>query len=153
MDPVSIFGVAAAAVQFVAFSDALLGGARGVWNVATSNQDRIGELMRIEMQLQSISKDLVAAASSDARPDLHEAEKKLCEDCDKLAKLLLQALDRLIRQKGGKWEKFRTGLLEVWTKPEVDGLVRQLGQFRQQICMSMLHSFRYIYPHIASLVA
>ncbi|KAF1995929.1 hypothetical protein P154DRAFT_580462 [Amniculicola lignicola CBS 123094] len=36
MDPASIFGVAATAVQFVAFSDALLGGARGVWNVATT---------------------------------------------------------------------------------------------------------------------
>ena len=140
MDPLSALGVAASAVQFVDFAWGLFRGARSVWSAATGSQENIKQVKDIAEKLRTINDDLISSSSD---PALRSDEKELCRACNTVANELIRALERLSRKSGSKWESLAKALLEVWTKEDIDDLIRRIEFFRQQICMSIVVSFRF----------
>jgi len=140
MDPVSALGVAAAAVQFVDVAWGLIKETQAVWNASTKSQDEIEELKGIALDLMRINDELVSSSSDLA---LDDDVQGLCKQCSEVAQQLIDALNKLIRKSNRKWESFMKALREVWTKEEIERLVKRIAEFRELISNHILLSFRY----------
>ena len=140
MDPVSALGVAAAAVQFVDVAWGLIKETQAVWNASTKSQDEIEELKGIALDLMRINDELISCSSDLA---LDDDVQSLCKQCSEVAQQLIDALNKLIRKSNRKWESFMKALREVWSKEEIERLVKRIAEFRELISTHILLSFRY----------
>jgi hypothetical protein len=71
--------------------------------------------------------------------------KSLCHDCEKVAKELLEKLQRVGEmRKGQTWKNLQHAMLSVWSAKDIEEVERRLSGYRQAINTRVLTSLRYV---------
>ena len=69
--------------------------------------------------------------------------QRLAEQCRDICLELLSALEKLkVSGHSGKWSSFRTALKAVWKEKKITGLQNKLSEFRQELIVRILVTFR-----------
>ncbi|KAL1634474.1 hypothetical protein SLS58_010670 [Diplodia intermedia] len=160
MDPATVLGVVAAAVQFVDFPTKLVSRS---YKICTSSSGELCDEERgvaIAQALRNLNGALkksseTAIGTANATLDESDDENKdaarelldlrtLCDGCSDVAQELLDALNKLTidKTKRRAWESFRIALQSIWSGETIDRLERRLNAYRGQISMHMLWGLR-----------
>lgn len=139
MDPVSVLGVAAAAVQFATFSGSIV---KNVINIYRSviSQDSIEDYRSLEEQAKTLrSSNLRLKQTLDMKylkRERNESENDLLSVADQaidVASNILKALDKFdLKGERSKLEKIRKAIKAVLEKEELEALNQRLAQVQQQ---------------------
>lgn len=155
MDPLTIFGAVASAVQFVEFAGKLVYGTGVIYKSAKSGEETHSDIETITKSLHQLSQELAKSlASHKARNgQLSESKKamqQLCQSCQGTATELIKVLEELHGpDKPNYWSSFRKALAAVWKESDIEELRKRLDSFRQQISLHILVSVRYGF-HLAA---
>jgi hypothetical protein len=146
MDPVSALGVAGVVVQFVDFAGNLVSATRKISASETGELRENEENESIAKKLTALNDRLLAAGEATVPPSMsqNEAEiRKLCSECSKVAKELLDALEKSRPQtKTGSFLSFRIALMSVWNQKQMETFKNRIENYRQQLVMHILASLR-----------
>lgn len=150
MDPFAVLGVAAATIQFIDFSAALLS------TSSTIRRSKSGELQRDSEDARTIAEELAecsremddACSGSGPGQTASEADKQIrlvCGECSAAAQELLHAVRklkgrRLCRKE--KFEGFAEALETVWSRDEVERLRKSLGEWRSRLVLPTVSALR-----------
>jgi hypothetical protein len=149
MDPLSALSVAGTIVQFVDFGSKLLKEGRGFYNspsgALASNQEL--EIITTALQSvvtklrQSIGSSEVSALLTDAE---HEHQLSFYQICDGAATVAEEPLAKLkglkVQGKRRKWDSLQKAVKSMWSKQEVEDLVKRLSTFKEALNTQLLSS-------------
>jgi hypothetical protein len=148
MDPLSALGLAASVVQFVQFGGSLVSKSHQIY---TSSEGKLTSNVECEtattrlVALSEQLKDSLRNASSVGISADELAIEALCNDCIVISKELLVRLNKLSADEGQrrrKWKSFRQALKSVWSKEDIDKIVRRLVTVRQELDSHLIVSTR-----------
>jgi hypothetical protein len=143
MDPLSALSVAASVVQLVDFASSLLSSTHEIYHSTTGQTESHKTLEQITLDLTSLNAGLLDCKHQTTIRD-PELER-LCGGCTQVTSQLLQALRKLrAQEKHTAWKSFRKALATIWTQGEITLLQRSLDEYRAQISMHALFSFRSV---------
>jgi hypothetical protein len=147
MDPVTALGVAAAVVQFVDYASTLISSTIRIYRSGRDSEHStvletiVKDLVQRNDQLSKSASTLSYGQCLPRDEDL----RQLCGKCNRVAKDLIIALERLKVGQGNKiWASFIQALRTMWSEAEIELLRKNLDSFRQQISMYVLVSVRYV---------
>jgi hypothetical protein len=161
MDPVSVLGIAAAALQFVSFTASLVSGTYRIYRSKSEKAEQDGtkpkkklyDLDEITESLKRFSDNLgssmpVAVAGKSLTSEDAELEN-LCKSCSAVADQLLKVLDPIKRVdedcgRAKLWDTFQQALSDVWNKDKIERLNKSLHSHTQAITLYMLASLRWV---------
>jgi len=146
LDPLTALSIAGNIVQFIDFSIKLVAKGNEVYNSEDGTSIGNAELEVIAKDLQEINCRLQGAPDTGTAED--EALHKLAEQCEAVARELLQALEKLTVQgtANRRWNSVRQALKGLMRRDEVDAIVLRLQRFREELNLHILVSMRYT-PH------
>lgn len=149
MDPLTVFGAVANAVQFVDFAWKVISGTHEIYQSATGTTKEQQALRHLTQSLQRINDSLVFSAQNQTRKNgPNDAESDLSgllTECSSVAVDILTKLNGLKLDPQGsnrKWASLLQYVRSRWAKPELEALESRLNAFRQQISMHLLVSIR-----------
>jgi len=157
MDPLTIFGAVASAVQFVEFAGKLVYGTCVIYKSAKSGEETHSDVETITKSLHQLSQELTKSLTSHKTTNGQFSERKraiqqLCQSCQGTATELIKVLEKLNSpDKPNYWSSFRKALAAVWKESEIEELQKRLDSFRQQISLHILVSVRYGF-HLAAFL-
>jgi hypothetical protein len=142
MDPLTVIGLVGNIVQFVDFTSKLLSKAGEVYRSAD------GALVE-NTDLEIVANDLISLCSprnpNTTIPSDNPALDALWSKCEEVGKELLEALAKLkIQGQKTKWKSFRKALKSVWSKEEIEALLKRLSSFRDELNLRILVDLRYV---------
>lgn len=148
MDPFNALGVAAATIQFVDFSTALISAGSKICRSKTGELQLESESRTIAEELESHDGEMRDSNGSGPGQDVSQTEKQIramCDQCDAVAQDLLHAVQKLKSRRWSKKEKFETfkqALQAVWTPEQITHLEQRLGSWRSQLIPLILSALR-----------
>jgi hypothetical protein len=152
MDPLTALSLAGTVVQFVDFGCTILSRGCELYTSPTGNLTVNNEIHLVTNDLQAVivklrSSSLTASQSASvAFVDSQEPDslERICESAAAVAEELLQRLDSLkvSGRKFKRWESFQQAVKSVWSRQEIDALVRRLRGFQQALDTRLLFSIR-----------
>lgn len=148
MDPFNALGVAAATIQFVDFSTALISAGSKICRSKTGELQLESESRTIAEELESHDGEMRDSNGSGPGQDFSQTEKQIramCDQCDAVAQDLLHAVQKLKSRRWSKKEKFETfkqALQAVWTPEQITHLEQRLGSWRSQLIPLILSALR-----------
>jgi hypothetical protein len=159
MDPATSVGLASSVVQLLTFAGNLLDKSREIYRAADGAVIENQELETIAstiVELSRLVETRVFAAhlpegsiSENESATIDIAIKRLTDDCQKVAKELVEALQQL-KLHGDKsaWKSFQLALRCIWSESKINDLASRLGRYRSQIDTLLLVSLRYTLPQL-----
>lgn len=134
MDPVSVVGLAGAAVQFVTFAAQLISKTKEIQSSVTGLDKKSATLEAVYRRLEELSLGLATFSGPNARPRIVASTAddqrlvKAMESINGLSRIrnedrkkLIEAVRRLTGGHGskGRWRGFRIALKSVWKEHEI----------------------------------
>jgi len=142
MDPLSALSVAAAVVQFLDFGGSILASTFAIYK-SSNKGDGTKDITSITTRLITLNSDLKRSVGFTPASQIDEDIVILCQQCNKAADDLLDALRQLNSASNTNlWNSFKIALRTVWSQGEIDALQSRLEAYRQQICMHILVGLR-----------
>ncbi|KAL1620940.1 hypothetical protein SLS54_005871 [Diplodia seriata] len=159
MDPFNALGIAAATIQFVDFSAALISTSRKL------RRSKAGEL-QLESESRTVAEELEShdgemkdsCNGSGPGQTSSQTEKQIrvvCDECDAVAQDLLQAVHKLKARRFCKKEKFgtfRQALQAIWSPEKIEQLEKRLGNWRYQLILLITSALREQQTRLGSQV-
>ena len=149
MDPLSALSVAGTIVQFVDYGTRLLSRANELYNSSVGTLCPNNELELVTTDLRGLITKLRQSFNSESDIDPLSAEaqhqksfEKLCDEATKLAKELVERLDKL-KVKDGKhrlWRSLQHAIESAWSEREVTDLKNRLLSFKEALETRVLFS-------------
>jgi len=149
LDPLTALSLAGTIVQFVDFGSKIISKSRdlarsstGTSEEASNHEIIINDLLKLS---RSLREQLQTANSSGSADDDNQTLQAVCTGCIQLSERLLARLNSVkIQANAGKRKIFRLAVRAVWSQKEIHKLHLELGDFRNQIELHVLISFRWI---------
>jgi hypothetical protein len=147
MDPISALSLAACVVQFVSFTGNVVSKGKLIYDIGDGSLVGNIDFQVIATRLESLTGKL-RDGLKDTPGCLTEDEQQLesvCEDCIAISAKLIRRLERLNDKqqcKGEAWKSIRQALKSVWSKKEIDEIVKRLDLFRGDLDTNILVSMR-----------
>lgn len=147
LDPMSARSLAAAIVQFVDFGSKLLVEGYGSYRSAEGATDEQIQIESVAVDLDDLCERLWQAppltAGKQSRGEAALAQ--LAQECQKVAKELVELLDSLKVTSSGpwrSWEAARQTVRRAWKKDKIEKLQKRLDTIRFQINTQLLTLIR-----------
>jgi hypothetical protein len=139
MDPLSTIGLVGNIVQFVDFGSKLISKSVELYR---STEGALDENLDTETATNHL-KDLNEKLKNGAKSTGDTTLKDLCEACDKVARELLEALDKVkVKGKHEKWKSIRKALRSVWSKEHIEELEQRLARLRAELNLHLVVDLR-----------
>lgn len=143
MDPLSALSVAAAVVQFIDFGSTIISSTYAIYASFDKHKDGTRDLVSITGRLSWLNAELERSAAFSPHSQVDRDIVILCQQCNKSATTLLDALNQLnAPSRPNLWGSFKLALRSVWSQGEIDALQDRLNSYRQQISMHILVGMR-----------
>lgn len=160
MDPLTCVSLAGTVIQFVDFScklisasgelyqDSELGTTKADAAVAKAVKDHVASIIkdikdyRFKLQLEFRSEAISAGLTNE-----EAALEILCHDCNKEADNPIKYLDKLKIPENSKiraWKSMEQALLSVWSRKELDAMMKRLLEYRKAIDSRVLLFLGYV---------
>ncbi|KAF3046204.1 hypothetical protein E8E11_008845 [Didymella keratinophila] len=148
MEPFSALAVATAACQFLDFTSKIV---QSTWKIYNSNvvleSERHSHFKTIAEDLTKLDDTLHRSVQRSTNTSLASEEREVlqvAEKCEELATRLINTLNQLHGQQSRSkvWDSFTTALRAHWKKEEIDSLIEDLRDYRQQIILHLIISQR-----------
>ncbi|OJD35479.1 p-loop containing nucleoside triphosphate hydrolase [Diplodia corticola] len=159
MDPFSALGIAAATIQFVDFSAALLSTNGRIRSSKTGELQLESESRTIAEDLESHHGEMMDSRNGSGQGQaVSQTEKQIqivCVECDAVAQDLLQAVHKLKTRRWGKKEKFGTfkqALQTIWSPEKIEELEQHFGKWRSQLVFLVVTALREQQTRLGSQV-
>lgn len=152
LDPVSAVGLAGSVVQFVSFTTGLLSKGNEIYHSADGAVIENLELEMITRNLAGLLSQLSTPlkddpsedSSTDSATEMDSLRlKDLSDSCGSAARDLLDTLED-IKLKGShrKWRSLRQALRTSWSNEKIDGLVRRISRYREELSFNLILAIR-----------
>jgi hypothetical protein len=139
MDPLSTIGLVGNIVQFVDFGSKLISKSVELYR---STEGALDENLDTETATNHL-KDLNEKLKNGAKSTGDTTLKDLCEACDKVARELLEALDKVkVKGKHEKWKSIRKALRSVCSKEHIEELEQRLARLRAELNLHLVVDLR-----------
>ncbi len=146
MEPLSAVSLAGNLIQFVEISSSLVSGALDLYASADGAS-------AINVELETITEDLVGICSSIHRPrnlieekQMPKAESdllKLSRSCLKLGNEFVQVLQNLkVKGRNRKWSSVRQALRSMWKEKDIERYRKRLESYRSEIACHLLFELK-----------
>ena len=143
MDPISALSVAAAVVQFVDYGSTIIASTYAIYKSSSRKSEPTNSIVSITTRLVELNCELEQSAAFSPTSQVERDIVALCQQCNKAAITLLDALNQLNGASNPNlWDSFKIALRTVWSQGEIDALQSRLESYRQQICMHILVGLR-----------
>lgn len=146
MEPLSVLGVASAAVQFLDFTGKVVA---GTYEIYTGKRDgKTATLEEVTVSLVRVTEQLrqtMNCADPDTLPQHDQDILQLGTACRSLGTRLLSSLEKIQRspeRRASVFSSFKAALLTIWKQSEIDTLSQELERHRSQINLLILASLR-----------
>ena len=144
MDPLSALSVAAAVVQFIDFGGTIIASTYKI-HKSRGKEGEGTDVASIATRLANLNSELERSATFSPTSQIDRDIVILCQQCNKAATSLLDALRELNAASSATlWDSFKIALRTVWSQGEIDALQTRLETYRQQISMHILAGLRYV---------
>jgi hypothetical protein len=143
MEPLSALSVAAAVVQFLDFGGTVISSTYAIYKSSSKKSEGTDNIASITARLVDLNTNLEQSAKFSPTSRLDREIVQLCQQCNKAADTLLDALRQLSGTSNPTlWNSFKIALRTVWSQGDIDALQNRLESYRQQICMHILVGLR-----------
>jgi len=143
MDPLTALGFASNIIQLITFTSDLVSKGREIYKSADGQLLESQELDTVAKSLQDLCTNLPAQLRKKSLSKTESQLRSLCEDCNKAAAQLIDAIRGLkVTGSNKKWASFRQALNSVWKEDEIDALSKRLERYRSQLDTTLLISLR-----------
>ena len=143
---IAAFGIAVNIMTFIDFSCKILSTGYRMHSSGSNSQEH-QDLNVITNDLIRVTGDLDNALQQDelkqnsSSDDIHL--QRLADQCRVVCLELQVALQKLkVHGQPRKWNTFRVALKTVWNEDKIEALQKRIEQFRQELIICMLASFR-----------
>ena len=138
MDPITILGAAAAALQFVTFGLSLVSKTREIHASGSGTSHRNTDLAIVEASLTSwtskIRDAIVPGGIGPAANGDDQVILTLCNRCLEISKELHKGLSRAgAYGTRRRWKSVRQALKSIWMRDEIEGLRNRLVEIRSEL--------------------
>jgi len=145
MDPLSALSVAAAVVGFIDYGSTIIASTYAIYKSSSKKSESTNNIASITTRLVELNCELEESAKFSPASQVERDIVALCQQCNKAAITLLDALHQLNGASNPNlWDSFKIALRTVWTQGEIDALQSRLESYRQQICMHILVGLRCV---------
>lgn len=146
LDPLTALSLAGTVVQFVDFGSKIISKNKelarssiGISDEAINHEIIINDLLRLTKSL----KEQLQTANSNPPDDDDQSLRVVCLGCIELSERILTRLESLkVEPNAGRRKIFRLAVRAVWSQKEMDKLLLQLDDFRNQMELHVLVSFK-----------
>lgn len=157
LDPLSALSVAASIIQVVDFAGNIVSKGKDLYKSSDGALRENTEAETVTVRLREMTMKLKdsqiflqgSSANAPVGPQMSKPEElqlqEICDECLSISEQLLLHLSKLkvqMGQESRKWKSFRQALKTVWSKPDLDGLARRLGELRNELDTHLLVSLR-----------
>ena len=153
MDPLSAISLAANIAQFLDYATKLVSKGHALYKSSEGALAENLDLEAIANSLTDVNSRVVQSycripgtASSTATTSVLDQQslKSIAESCDKVAKQLLDILQRLkVQGSHRKWKSVRQAFKSVWNKAHIDDLRKRMEGYREQMIFHLVAVGRY----------
>lgn len=155
MDPLTSISLAGTIVQFVDFGGKVISKVKDLKNNVGGNSRDLFNSELIAKDLLTLSqrlRDGTHPHSADRLSADDQALEDLCDGCITLSKRMLQRLQSLeVSQGAGNFQVLQQAIKAVWSEKEIESMSTQLGEFRDQLQLRILTSFKLVLPTLQGL--
>lgn len=141
--------IAAAVIQFIDFAAGLFAKEASIYKSSDGRTTEHRELERITQSLsechREIQDTLQLTAHDRELTDTERKQKEIGDDCQEVAKELLEVFSRLRTERPlTKWKSFRQALRSCWHDSKVQALEKRLERLQQQMVFAVLNTLRFV---------